>query len=89
MRPTLTVSVNLETKKALYTPGQGHIKKYGLSATEPTEVEVFGLFPVSNEDETDAYFVVKLPDGRCCYAGIGNIQFIEKEADEDEAPDRD
>jgi len=88
MKPTLTISVNLATKKALFTPIVHQARRYGISADEPTEVEVFGLFPVSNDDETDAYFVVKLPDGHCCYAGVTDIQFIEKEADEDEAPDR-
>ena len=89
MKSTIEVKCNLTTEKALFTPNAYQAKRHGLSETEPTVVGVFGLFQVKEDDETDAYFVVKLPDGHCCYAGVSDIQFIEKEADEDEAPDRD
>lgn len=81
MTPSLTINVNLETRKALYTPSVYNAMKYNLNANEPVEVDVFGLFQVKEEDDIDAYFVVKLPDGHCCYAGVTAIQFIQ-EADE-------
>lgn len=89
MRIPIDVHFNLTVKKALFTPNAFQAKRHGLSTTEPTEVGVFGLFQVKEDDEIDAYFVVKLPDGHCCYASVTDIQFIKKEADEDEAPDRD
>lgn len=76
MRPCLTVSVNLQTRKALYTPSAYNANKYKLSTETPTEVGVFGLFQCSDEDGSEAYFVVELPDGKCCYAGVDDIQFI-------------
>lgn len=82
MKPSLTVSVNLQTRKALYRPSAHNICKYRLSATEPTEVDVFGLFQVKEDEDIDAYFVVKLPDGHCCYAGVDHIQFLPGEDDE-------
>lgn len=86
MKYSTTVNVNLATRRALYTPSKYNAKEYGLSTEEPTEVGVFGLFQVKEDDEEDAYFVVELPDGRCCYAGVCQIQFIkEEEADEHEA----
>ena len=60
------------------------INKYGLSASEPTEVGVFGLFQCGDEDGSDAYFVVELPDGKCCYAGVDDIQFIKDTEEEAE-----
>lgn len=84
MRPCLTVGVNLQTRKALYTPTAYAINKYGLSTSEPTEVGVFGLFQCGDEDGSDAYFVVELPDGKCCYAGVDDIQFIKDTEEEAE-----
>lgn len=78
MKPCLTVNVNLETCKALYTPSVYNAAKYGLSTEAPTEVDVFGLFQVADGNDVDAYFVVKLHDGRCCYAGVTEIQFIQE-----------
>ena len=84
MRPSLTVSFNLQTRKALYTPSVYNAEKYELSIDEPTQVGVFGLFQCGDEDGSDAYFVVELPDGRCCYAAVDQIQFI-KATEEEEA----
>lgn len=88
MKSTIEVSVNLATEEALFMPNARQAKHHGLSTTEPIVVGVFGLFQVKEGDDIDAYFVVKLPNGHCCYASIHQILFIEKEADEDEAPDR-
>lgn len=86
LKPSITVSVNITTRRALYTPSAFNAKEYGLNTEEPTEVGVFGLFQVKEDDETDACFVVELPDGRCCHAGVYQIQFIkEEEVDEHEA----
>ena len=84
MKPSLTVSVNLQTRRALYTPSIYNAIKYKLDANVPVEVDVFGLFQVRQDyEDIDAYFVVKLPDGHCCYAGVPNIQFLPEEgADE-------
>lgn len=83
MKPTLTVSVNLQTRKALYKPSVYNAIRYKLEANTPVKVDVFGLFQVLQDDDLDAYFVVRLPDGHCCYAGVEHIQFLpEEEADE-------
>lgn len=84
MRPCLTVSVNLQTRKALYTPSVYNAEKYGLSLDEPTQVGVFGLFQCGDEDGSEAYFVVELPDGKCCYADVCQIQFIKDTEEEAE-----
>lgn len=79
----LKLNVNLVTRKALYTPSNFNAAKYCLSTSEPTPVGVFGLFPVRERDgDADAYFVVELPNGKCCYADVEQIQFI-KETEED------
>lgn len=80
----LTVSVGLKTRKALYWPSDFNAMKYNLSTTEPTPVGVFGLFQVKEEEEADAYFVVELPDGKCCYASVVQIQFIKETEEETE-----
>lgn len=83
MKPSLTINVNLKTRKALYKPSVYNAIRYNLTANEPVEVGVFGLYQVMQDDDIDAYFVVKLPDGHCCYAGVEHIQFLpEEEADE-------
>ena len=77
MKPSFDVSVNLVTREALYTPSLFNAERFGLPLDEPTPVDVFGLYQVNEDAESsDAYFVVELPDGRCCYAGVLEIQFI-------------
>lgn len=77
---SISIRCNLVTRKALYTPSKFNAAKYCLSTDEPTHVGVFGLFPVTEHNgDSDVYFVVELPDGRCCYANVDQIQFIEKE----------
>lgn len=82
MNPGLTINVNLTTKRALYKPSIYNADKYGLSSDTPVEVDVFGLFQIKEDEDIDAYFVVKLPDGHCCYASVQSIQFLHEEADE-------
>lgn len=81
---TFTISCNLEQRKALYWPSDFNAMKYNLSTTEPTVVGVFGIFQVAEEEDVDAYFVVELPNGMCCYANVTQIQFIEKKEEETE-----
>lgn len=77
---SIHIRCNLDTRKALYTPSKFNAAKYCLSTNEPTPVKVFGLFPVTERDgDSDAYFVVELPDGKCCYANVDQIQFTDKE----------
>ena len=78
----IDVSIGLRTRKALFTPHKYVAEDYGLSMTEPTEVNVFGLFQIMGDGEADANFVIELPDGRCIYADVMRIQFI-KEKDGD------
>lgn len=80
----VNVKMNLVTRKALYLPSDFNAMKYGLSTTEPTPVDVFGLFQVKEEDDIDAYFVVELPNGMCCYANVVQIQFIKETEEEAE-----
>lgn len=74
----LRVNVNLTTRKAAYTPSKLNAVKYNLVGRK-VEVDVFGLFQVKEDDDVDAYFVVELPNGSCCYARVDQIQFIDKE----------
>ena len=82
MKPTLTVSVNLATRKAMYKPSVYNAMKYHLDANTPVEVGVYGLFQVKEDEDISPYFVVELPDGHCCYAGVEQIQFLPEEVDE-------
>jgi len=75
---SVNIHCNLVTRKALYTPSKLNAVKYNLVGKTVT-VGVFGLFQIKEEDDIDAYFVVELPDGKCCYARVDQIQFIEKE----------
>lgn len=75
---TLTVSVGLAQRKAIYTPSKLNAVKYNLVGRK-VDVGVFGLFQVKEEDDVDAYFVVELPNGSCCYARVDQIQFVDKE----------
>lgn len=81
---TISVKCNLDTRKALYWPSDFNAMKYNLSTTEPTPVGVFGLFQVKEDEDVDAYFVVELPNGMCCYANVTQIQFIKETEEETE-----
>lgn len=77
----MTIDVVFNTREAIYTPSKFNAVKYNLVG-EKVNVGVFGLYQVKDEDETDAYFVVELPDGRCCYARVDQIQFIKDREDD-------
>lgn len=78
--PGLAINVNLVTRKAIYTPSKLNAVKYNLVGRK-VDVGVFGLFQVKEEDDIDAYFVVELPNGSCCYARVDQIQFVDKEGE--------
>ena len=69
-------SMNLSTRPARYTPKYDR-KHLGIIGGETLSVDVFGVYQVAIDDEVDAYFVVMLPDGRCTYAGIEDVQFVD------------
>jgi len=82
---SIHIRCNLDTRKALLKPTSFQATKYNLNTSEPTPVDVFGIFPVSERDgDSDAYFVVELPDGRCCYACVEQVQFIKETEEETE-----
>lgn len=72
----ITVNMNLKTRPAIYTAtcDRPHL---GIRKGEAIDVDVFGLYQVAVDDEVDAYFVVTLPDGKCTYAGVDQIQFTD------------
>lgn len=72
----ITVNMNLETRPAIYTPCVNR-PKLGLDAHVPVKVGVFGLYQVVVDEDIDAYFVVTLPNGKCTYAGVDQIQFTD------------
>ena len=80
MKPSFEVSVNLATRPALYTPNKYRAAALKVEEGAVLNVEVFGLFQVASDEDTDAYFVVELPDGSCTYANVTEIKFV-KEAE--------
>ena len=87
MKPTLDINVNLSTRKAILYPSSWHYNRLGLDQGVPVEVGVFGLFQCSENGESCPHFVVELPDGRCTYAQVDDIQFIKEEETTDELND--
>ena len=76
MKTSITASINLATRPAIYTPACNR-PNFGLIKGEKYDVDVFGVYQIQIEDEIDAYFVLTLPDGRCTYVGIESIQFTD------------
>lgn len=76
MKPEITVNMNLTTRPAIYTPCVSR-PKLDLVKGTPVCVDVFGVYQVSDGEDVDAYFVVTLPNGRCTYAGVEEIQFTD------------
>ena len=77
MKPSITVNMNLASRPAEYTPACNR-PNYGLVKGITVKVDVLGLYQVKiSEDEIDAYFVITLPDGRCTYAGVDTIKFLD------------
>lgn len=72
----IEVNMSLTTRPAIYTPVVNR-PNLGLEAYVPVNVDVFGVYQVAVEADIDAYFVVTLPNGRCTYAGIEEIQFTD------------
>lgn len=72
----ITVNMNLETRPAIYTPVVDR-PQFSLKAYEPVKVDVFGIYQVAVDGDIDAYFVVTLPNGKCTYAGVDQIQFTD------------
>lgn len=78
---SFTVNMNLQSRSAIYTPPFNR-PNLGLKKYEPIKVDVFGIYQVAIVDEIDAYFVVTLPNGKCTYAGIEDIQFTDMGVEE-------
>lgn len=75
----LTMNVKWHKRPALYTPSPHNAKKYNLDGI--TRCDVLGIFQIEESEYQDAMFVVELPDGRCCYAGVEAIQFLPEESE--------
>lgn len=73
----ITVNMSLKTRPAIYTPRTDR-PKFGLVKDEPVEVDVLGIYQVADEEDIDVYFVVVLTSGKCCYAGVETIQFMDQ-----------
>ena len=72
----ITVNLNLKTRPAIYTPACDR-PKLDLKKGQEVCVDVFGIYQVSDGDDVDAYFVITLLNGRCTYAGVEEIRFID------------
>ena len=73
-----TIKIEQERRPAIFTIKNVHVAKYlGMEVNMEYNVHVLGLFQIRNEDETDAYFVVELEDGRCIYTVPTNIRFTD------------
>lgn len=73
----ITVNMNLKTRPAIYTP-RCNRPRFELIKDEPVDVDVLGIYQVADEEDIDVYFVVVLPNGKCCYAGVETIQFTDQ-----------
>lgn len=78
----INVSMNLRGRPALYTPPVDR-PRLGLEKGATYDVDVLGLYQVVVDTDVDAYFVVVLPDGKCTYAGVDQIQFTDCDEPED------
>lgn len=87
MKPTLDINFNLSTRKAVLYPSNWHHNRLGLEQWVPVEVGVFGIFQCSEDGESCPNFVVELPNGRCTYAQVDDIQFIKEEETTNEHAD--
>ena len=76
MAGNITVNMNLQTRPAIYTPkiNRPHLN---IKKGESINVDVFGVYQVAVDEDVDAYFVITLPNGKCTYAGVEDIQFTD------------
>lgn len=81
----IDVHMNLCTRPAVLTP-KCDVPRVGLKKGEPVNVDVFGLYQISVDEDVDAYFVAELPDGKCVYAAVDTIQFVDKDGEACEPP---
>lgn len=81
MNNSITVNMNLKGRPAVYTPPVDR-PLLGLEKGVAYAVDVLGLYQVVVDTDVDAYFVVVLPDGKCTYAGVDQIQFTDCEEPE-------
>lgn len=75
----LTMSMSWERRPAIYRPNKYRVHELGIPEGSELLVDVLGIFQCKDEDNTDAYFVIEYPDGKCGYAAVHEIQFTDKE----------
>ena len=75
----LTMTLNWNKRPAIYRPNKYRVVKYELPEGAEVPVEVLGIFQCADDDEVGPVFVVELPNGKCDYAAITEIQFTDKE----------
>ena len=75
MKPSINVSVNLETRPAEF---KRPFATNNMPANTPIKCDVFGLFQCSDSDGADAYFVVELEDGTCTYVLPNYLRFTDR-----------
>ena len=76
------INMDLHGRPAIYTPKYNR-PNLGLEKDQAVIVEVLGIYQVAMDDEVDAYFVVVLPNGKCAYTGVEEIQFTDTVVQED------
>lgn len=81
----ITVNMNLKTRPAIYRPNKWRADYLGFEEGAEICVDVFGIYQVAIDEEVDAYFVVTLPNGKCTYAGVNDIQFTDMGVPDDDA----
>lgn len=69
-----------ERRRAIYKANINR-PELGIKAGDEVKCRVFGIFPCSDGEETNPYFIVELEDGRCTYVPPEFIQFA-REGDE-------
>lgn len=77
----LSCTISWQTRPAFYTPNIYRAKVLQVQPGSVLDVDVLGLYQVSDGEDIDAYFIVEMSDGKCTYASVEEIQFADRGID--------
>lgn len=75
----LTMTMHWHKRPAIYRPNKYRAAALKLPEGAEIPVDVLGIFQTKDDDSIDVVFVVEYPDGKCDYAAITEVQFVDKE----------
>ncbi len=74
---SMNIEMRWQRRRATYLPivDRPHL---GLEAGVPVPCRVWGCYQVAEDEDINPYFVIELESGKCTYAAIDQVQFIEE-----------